>query len=128
MSNSRYVDCRGCVRDKRTDKILWAPWTSDGCTGVPDWDFRFCCVNHDRAYTYAIGESSFFKRVYIRFRADWDFKTCIHQWGKKKKKERGNGVNLWKYWLLGWVYFVGVRFFGRWVFAWEWLKKTQPSN
>jgi len=63
--------------------------TSDGCTGVPDLDFRACCEKHDFAYRNG---------TLSRAEADRELRRCIADHG---------------YLLLPWIYWIGVRLFGR---------------
>lgn len=67
---------------------------TDGCTIVPDFDFRGCCVTHD--ICYETGGSS-----RDRLRCDLDLRNCI--------ADRGHP-------LLAQIYFAGVRAFGGIVF------------
>jgi len=62
-------------------------FNSDGCTGVPDFNFRDCCEQHDRDY---LGRVS-------RKQADIMLRQCIASKG---------------YRVLPWIYYIGVRLFG----------------
>lgn len=62
----------------------------NGCSWVPDLNFRQCCNKHDRDYGTA-------KNIWQRWVADWRLKQCIQCQGQ---------------WLLGWLYWLGVRVFG----------------
>ncbi len=65
-------------------------FTYDGCTAVPDFNFGTdCCGEHD--YHYQDGEVS-------RAEADKRLRQCIQKKG---------------YVVLPWVYWLGVRLFGR---------------
>lgn len=79
--------------DRQTE---WHDNMSNGCTAVPDFNFRHCCVEHDKGYYYGGG-------LFDRWKADWALKRCIRDAGHP---------------ILCWVYFLGVRFFGRFLFAW----------
>lgn len=62
----------------------------NGCSVVPDFTFGWdCCNEHD--YNYQAGDLT-------RAECDKILRICI--------QDRG-------YWLLGWVYWLGVRIFGR---------------
>lgn len=62
----------------------------NGCSVVPDFDFGWdCCNEHD--FHYQEGRLT-------RAEADKVLRLCIQDKG---------------YWLLGWVYWLGVRIFGR---------------
>lgn len=62
----------------------------DGCTGVPDFNFgNDCCGEHD--YHYQLTDIS-------RAEADKRLRQCLRQKG---------------YFLLPWIYWLGVRAFGR---------------
>lgn len=62
----------------------------DGCTAVPDFDFGFdCCGEHDAHYQ--LGDIS-------RAEADKKLRECIRKKG---------------YFILPWVYWLGVRIVGR---------------
>lgn len=63
---------------------------SDGCSGVPDFDFRGCCVSHD--ICYAAGGSA-----EDRLRCDFELHDCIADAGHP---------------ILAMIYFGGVRAFG----------------
>lgn len=73
-------------------------FVSDGCTGVPDFDFRSCCEQHD-AY-YHDGSVS-------RATADFKMFTCINNKGKG-----GNFLTRLKYTAIALYYWAGVRIFG----------------
>lgn len=63
-------------------------FTSDGCTMSPDFDFRDCCVRHDLDY---------WRGDMTRAQADARLRECIQTRG---------------YFVLPWIYWVGVRLFG----------------
>jgi len=63
---------------------------SDGCSGVPDFDFRGCCVSHD--FCYETGGTA-----QDRLRCDIQLHDCIANRG---------------YPVLAIIYFAGVRAFG----------------
>jgi hypothetical protein len=63
---------------------------SDGCTAVPDFDFRSCCERHDRCY--ASGGTASDRR-----RCDVELRECIQAAGHP---------------LLAQLYYAGVRAFG----------------
>lgn len=63
------------------------PFHSDGCTMSPDFNFRACCIAHDRAY-WAGGTAK------QRLAADTAFRECV--------TAKGHPV-------LAWFYFWGVR-------------------
>lgn len=69
----------------------------NGCTSVPDFNFRRCCSMHDRAYSRAGG-------LWDRWIADLMLARCIWCFG---------------HWLLAPVYFLGVRCFGWWFWNWS---------
>lgn len=46
------------------------PYRTDGCTLVPDFNFRTCCEAHDRAYWCGGTKAQ-------RLMADHDFKQCM---------------------------------------------------
>ncbi len=69
--------------------------TNDGCSGVPDFDFKACCDKHDLFYRNGIVS---------RREADRVLRECI----------RANG---WI--LLPWVYWVGVRIAGWRFYSWD---------
>lgn len=74
------------------------PFKSDGCTGVPDFNIRHCCEQHDLEYHEA--EIS-------RGKADLNFFQCI--------VNKGNGKGFLtrvRYAWLGLYYWAGVRIFG----------------
>lgn len=60
-----------------TDDVLPSGKRSDGCTLIPDGDFRDCCVAHDREYFYG-------GTVKERRAADERLYQCI-------RKKKGNG-------------------------------------
>ena len=65
-------------------------FSSDGCTSVPDFNFgKDCCAQHDRDY---------FDCEITRAEADRRMRECISRKG---------------YLVLPWVYWIGVRIFGR---------------
>ena len=72
---------------------LWraglAFFNNDGCTSVPDFNFKECCVEHDYLY---------FTKEVSRAEADKRLRECI---GRQK----------WR--MLPWIYWVGVRLLGR---------------
>ncbi len=63
------------------------PYSDDGCSCVPDFNFVQCCRDHDRAYYHGGSAEQ-------RARADERFRQCI--------REKGHGV-------LDDVYYIGVR-------------------
>jgi hypothetical protein len=69
--------------------------TNDGCSGVPDFDFRSCCDQHDFFYRNGI---------VCRAEADRVLRECIASHG-------------WV--LLPWVYWFGVRVAGWRFFRWD---------
>lgn len=73
---------------------------TDGCTGVPDFNFGKCCDMHDVYYGIGGGEKE-------RIIADRILRYCIRAHGHKK---------------LAWGYWVGVRFFGVFHFDYRWRK------
>ncbi len=85
------------------------PFRSDGCTLAPNFDFRHCCTEHDRAYWR--GGSREQRRA-----ADRAFRECIEAAGHP---------------MLAKVYYAAVRIAGtpafpvpwRWGFGWPWPKK-----
>ncbi len=79
-------------------------WSSDGCTGVPDFDIRDCCEAHD--FAYRNGTKS-------RAQADRDLRRCIASHG-------------WL--LLPWIYWLGVRLFGRAHYNWRARRAMQRSD
>ncbi len=94
------------------------PFASDGCTLVPDFDFRHCCVEHDKAYW--LGGTPRDRAV-----ADRRLKACISR----------------RHPFVGAVYYVGVRSFGhrfwpgnrKWGWAWSrakygWMASTQAAR
>jgi len=83
-------------------KCLKAILTSDGCTGVPDFNFKQCCEKHDFYYRNITNVT--------RIQADRKLRDCI--------KEK------WKLPVLPWVYFLGVRLVG-W---WAWRKKYKSKG
>lgn len=69
-------------------------FTYDGCTSSPDFNFGYdCCGEHD--YYYQSGEIS-------RAEADKRLRKCMQKKG---------------YIVLPWVYWAGVRLFGRGIWA-----------
>lgn len=80
---------------------------TDGCSMVPDFNVRDCCVAHDQAYCRGGTADQ-------RLLADQQFRKCI--------ADRDHGV-------LASVYYVGVRTGGvpwlptswRWGFCWPWV-------
>lgn len=72
-------------------------YTTDGCSGVPDFNFRDCCVQHDYDYAEHHRESEG-KRLEL----DKKLRLCIGCRGHK---------------VLAWIYWVGVRAFG-WISYW----------
>jgi len=88
---------------------------ANGCTGVWDGDWRYCCNNHD--LDYRLKRVSFFK-------ANWRLKKCID------KKSH----------FIVWLYFIGTCLFG-WIPWWihsyqqrkrqyheEWVKKNKLNK
>jgi hypothetical protein len=75
------------------------PFSSDGCTGVPDFDFRKCCEAHDRHYA---ADSTL-----SRAEADRRLRLCIQAKGRRK---RGG---LLFYQPVSWLYWIGVRALGK---------------
>jgi bisphosphoglycerate-dependent phosphoglycerate mutase len=76
---------------KKTDlnkKVLM-----DYCTASPDFNFSDCCKQHDEDYE---------KMTISRWRADKKLRRCISK----------KGVGFYKYRILPWVYWAGVRAFG----------------
>lgn len=75
------------------------PFKSDGCTGVPDFNLRHCCIQHDR--DYHDGELT-------RAKADFLFFQCI------SSKGIGKGfLARVRYNFIGLYYWAGVRVLGR---------------
>lgn len=76
------------------------PFVTDGCSAVPDFDFRACCVAHDRAYWQG-GSCA------ARAAADRTLAQCL--------RERGHPQ-------LAGVYYLGVRLGGQaWLpLPWRW--------
>lgn len=70
---------------------------SDGCTGVPDFEFTECCVYHDIAYDNGMS----------RFKADLDLFLCMRNTLITNNKNKGLKR------LLPYVFFIGVRIFGK---------------
>lgn len=82
-------------QNQKTRKQL-APkgYSPNGCTAVPNFDFKLCCDEHDRQYSIPAGPLE-------RFRADWKLMRCIQCKSK-----------LFARFLIGVIYFTGVRIFG----------------
>ena len=84
------------------------PFESDGCTLSPDFNFRHCCVEHDRAYWRGGSREQ-------RKAADIAFRDCIRAAGRPVLAE---------------IYFRSVRISAtpyapvpwRWGFGWPWPK------
>jgi hypothetical protein len=80
------------------------PFKTDGCTGVPDFNFRSCCVTHDRVYWQG-------GACRDRLAADIRLRSCIQDHGHPHVAE---------------LYFLAVRVGGspllptpwRWGFGW----------
>ncbi len=72
-------------------------YTTDGCSGVPDFNFRDCCVQHDYDYAEHHRESEA-----NRTELDAKLRLCIGCRGHK---------------VLAWMYWAGVRSFG-WISYW----------
>ena len=71
----------------------------DGCTAVPDFDFKHCCMEHDYYYvTHVISKKE----------ADARLRACIKKQG-------------WR--LLPGIYWLGVKLFG----GRHWNKKFNPE-
>lgn len=70
-------------------------WSNDGCSSVPDFNFRRCCELHDFAYRNG---------VVSRWTADWTLAKCIWQHG-------------WP--MVAFIYWAGVRLFGRRAYRWD---------
>lgn len=66
---------------------------ADYCTASPDFNFSECCKTHDEDYE---------KAVISRWEADIKLRQCISR----------KGVGFYKYKVLPWVYWSGVRVFG----------------
>ena len=73
-------------------------FATDGCTMAPDLVFYDFCVEHD--VYYATGEVN-------RTEADKILRKRIQEVGD-------NSIQRFGYWILGWVYWLGVRAYG-WV-------------
>ena len=71
-------------------------WVANGCTAVPDFDFKACCDAHDRCYCMGGNAAD-------RKKCDDDLRKCIRAKG---------------HWFLSWVYYWGVRAFGSSHFCW----------
>lgn len=76
-----------CLKDKLK---CFKNIASDGCTGVPDFNFRSCCEEHDMHYRLNTGLT--------RKEADILMRKCI------QKK--------WGGFFLPWIYYFGVRLIG----------------
>lgn len=81
---------------------LKAVLTSDGCSGVPDFNFRVCCEKHDYYYRNITNVT--------RLVADKRLRECIRR--------------KWKYPLMPWIYYFGVRLFGWWAWRKKYAKKS----
>ncbi len=81
--------------------------TTNGCTGVPDWEpeVKACCDQHDLDYQQGGG-------AWQRFKSDWKLMRCIQC--KSKLAFR---------FVLGLVYFVGVRRLGPLFFEYRFPKE-----
>jgi hypothetical protein len=88
MKRTRAFFDRTYSRPRRIKRFN--PENSDGCTWVPDFNIKDCCVKHDKAYYYggSAGQRKF---------ADIRFRNCILRKGCP---------------FLAWVYYFGVRIFG----------------
>lgn len=86
---------------KPTGRHSNRPLMKDFCTAVPDFDFGHACAIHDRDYGAGGNKAS-------RREADKRLRRAI--WAQSKKKP------VWQtpfYWAAGWVYYAGVRLFGK---------------
>ncbi len=77
--------------------------TTDGCSSIPDLNFKKCCEIHDYFYRNPNPKIS---RAYV----DQQFRKCMQQ--------KWPGV------VMPWVYWAGVRMFG-WV---AWNKKRKKKK
>lgn len=82
-------------------KELWAAVNGDGCTSAPDFFYKKCCDDHDRHYTTGTHRDG---SPITRAAADARLRTCMREAGKTPVLGR---------WVLPWVYWLGVRVFGR---------------
>jgi hypothetical protein len=82
------------------------PFLPNGCSRVPDVNFRGCCDLHDLAYY--VGGS-----LRDKWRADLGLAACI--------AERQGKV-------IGWLYFVGVTLFGWTPWHWSYRRKPVPTR
>lgn len=93
-------------------------YRTNGCTGVPDFDWKDCCDQHDRDYQDGGG-------WFAKFRADWRLAKCIGC----KRRAVGSLLRRAAYAvghvLLGGVYFVGVRVFGSVFFHWSFSRSRK---
>lgn len=71
---------------------------TDYCTAVPDFDIGYICKDHDLRYERG-------GTARDRMRDDAAFREYIIRHGKRK----GQPI---RYWVLAWIYWVGVRLFG----------------
>lgn len=81
---------------EKTTKFEGGGWNANGCTSVPDFNFKKCCDKHDECY--CIGGN-----WVDRWKCDLKFKKCI----------------LFKNPALACVYYKGVRIFGGSHFNWD---------
>lgn len=82
------------------------PFIPNGCSRVPDGNFKSCCDLHDLAYY--VGGS-----LRDKWRADRGLAECI-------AKRQGKPV--------GWLYFAGVTLFGWTPWHWSYQRKPVPTH
>ena len=82
------------------------PFLPNGCSRVPDGNFKSCCDLHDLAYY--IGGS-----LRDKWRADRGLSRCIAE-------RQGRA--------LGWLYFAGVTAFGWLPIHWSYTRKPVPTH
>ena len=81
------------------------PFIPNGCSRVPDGNFKGCCDLHDLAYH--LGGS-----LRDKWRADLGLSRCI---GERKSRA------------LGWLYFAGVTLFGATPWHWSYTRRPVPT-
>ena len=100
---ARWNYAKEVVREWADHAKIAFDWSNDGCSGVPDLNFRACCNQHDFAYRNA---------VISRREADTALRLCIADQG-------------WV--VVPWIYWIGVRLFGWRFYRWDrrvaWLER-----
>lgn len=95
---------------------------SDGCTLWPDWDYKECCIEHDRSY---------FKGGFRRqkYKADLELAKCVGRGGKTllgKVVHKVVGPLMWVGVTIGGAPLWPWRF--RWGFGWEYCARYAKAS